>query len=134
MKYDPIYIFADRIFIEAIVLDAVEPSITLLVRFADKHGITSLKHLFCQPDQLSTLLMVDCEDADTVLSFIVGLMATNNLGCPEEINVEKLIGKPLTIAHKRLRIYHPLVQNSEEGQMEIDEDLYELDRIMPKLS
>ena len=132
MKYNPKYFFADAIFIESIVLDAHDAGVTLIARIADAKGLTAAKHLFCQADQLATLLMADTEDADTVLSYIVMLMEVDEIGSPAEIDVEEFIGRPLTIANKRLRLYHPLVQKVEDGPMEIDEELYEIDLVLPK--
>jgi hypothetical protein len=132
MKYNPKYFFADAIFIESITLDACDGGVTLLARIADAKGITSVKHLFCQTDQLATFLMTDSEDADTVLTYIVMLMEIDAEVGYGEIDVEELIGRPLTFADKRLRLYHPLIQKVEDGPMDIDEDLYEIDLILPK--
>ena len=131
MKYNPKYFFADSIFIEGITLDAHDSGVTLLARIADAKGITSVKHLFCQTDQLATFLMTDSEDADAVLTYIVMLMEIDAEFGYREIDVEVLIGRPLTISKFKLRLYHPLIQKVEDGLMEIDEDLYELDLILP---
>jgi hypothetical protein len=132
MKYKPKYFFANAIFIESIVLDAHSAGVTLIARIADAKGITAVKHLFCQADQLATLLMTDTEDADTVLSYIVMLMEVDEIGSPAEIDVEEFIGRPLAVADKRLRLYHPFIQKVEDGPMEIDPELYEIDLILPK--
>lgn len=134
MKYDPYYLFVERFFIESIVFDAFDPAMTLLVRFEERDGISAQKHIFCQPNQLGLLLMGDDDDATEVLNEMVELLSSDHIDCPEVVNVESLLGHPLTISDWRLRLYHPVVKYSDDGPDEIDLDLFELDRIMPKLS
>ena len=133
MKYEPYYLFVDRMFIESIVFDAFDSAMTLMVRFECKDGISSQKQVFCQSDELGQLLSSSDVDADTVLTRLVNVLS-GPMNCPEVLDVEYLIGRPLTISDWRLRLYHPLMQYSKDGPDEIDLDLFELDRIMPKLS
>ena len=134
MKYDPYYLFTERFFIESIVFDAFDPAMTLLVRFEEKNGISSQKHIFCQPNQLGKLLNGIDEEADRVLTRLVEILGSNRMSCPEVFDVEALLGHPLTISDWQVSLYHPIVENCVTGQDEIDFDLFELDRIMPKLS
>jgi hypothetical protein len=134
MKYEPYYLFSERFFIESIVFDAFDPAMTLLVRFEEKNGISSQKHVFCQPNQLGKLLNGIDEDADRVLTRLVELLSSDRIDCPEVLNVESLLGHPLTISDWRLELYHPIVENDITGADEIDFDLFELDKVLPKLS
>ena len=134
MKYDPDYLHTERLFIESIVFDAFDPAMTLLVRFEEKDGISSQKHIFCKPNQLAKLLMGNNENADRVLTQLVELLSSDHLECPEVLNVESLLGHPLTISDWRLELYHPIVENCVTGADEIDFDLFELDKITPRLS
>ena len=134
MKYEPYYLFVDRFFIESIVFDAFDPAMTLLVRIESKDGISSQKHIFCQPDELGKLLTGSNEDANTVLTRLVDILSSERMNCPEVLDVESLIGHPLTISEWQVSLYHPIVQYSEDGPDEIDFDLFELDQIMPKFS
>ncbi len=134
MKYEPYYLFTEHFFIESIVFDAFDPAMTLLVRMHEKNGISSQKHIFCQPNQLGQLLNGIDENAERVLTRLVEILGSDNMGCPEVLDVEALLGHPLTISDWRLELYHPIIENCITGQDEIDFDLFELDQIMPKLS
>ena len=134
MKYEPYYLFAERLYIESIVFDAFDPAMTLLVRLEEKNGISSQKHIFCQPDQLGQLLMKNDEDTEAVLTRLVELLGSDHIDCPEVLDVEALLGHPLTISDWRLQLYHPIIENDITGADEIDFDLFDLNRIMPKLS
>ena len=134
MKYDPYYFFSERFFIESIVFDAFDPAMTLLVRFEEKNGISSQKHIFCRPNQLGQLLMGDEENTDRVLTRLVELLSSDRIDCPEVLNVESLLGHPLTISDWRLELYHPIIENDITGADEIDFDLFELDKVLPKFS
>lgn len=134
MKYEPFYLFTERFYIESIVFDAFDPAMTLLVRFAEKNGISSQKHIFCQPDQLGQLLNETNEEADLVLTRLVEILGSNHMGCPEVLDVEALLGHPLTISEWRLEFYHPIVENHITGCDELDESLFVLDQVMPKLA
>ena len=127
MKYEPYYLYSERLFIESIVVDGFDPAMTLLVRFEEKNGISSQKHIFCQPDQLGHLLMGNDEDTERVLSRLVGLLSSDHIECPEVLDVEALLGHPLTISDWRLQLYHPITENCDTGADEIDFDLFCLD-------
>lgn len=133
MKYIPDYEFVDKLFVEQIVIDQTSESITLLARFLEQDGISSIKHLFCDTSELAKLLCENTQDAEKVLDNIVYLIGNDLLGDPEEIDLELLLGHPLTLSKYRIRVYHPLVENATEGPMIFDNGLYELDRIIPKL-
>lgn len=134
MKYEPYYLFSERIFIESIVFDAFDSAMTLLVRFEERNGISSLKHIFCRPNQLGKILMGNDDNVDRVLTRLVELLSSDHLNCPEVLDVESLLGHPLTISEWRLQLYHPIVENHITGADEIDFNLYELDKVLPILS
>lgn len=132
MKFKPKYQFIEKIHVEKIAMDDESEVLTLLVRIEAQNGISSLKHVFCGVDQFAQLLNEDSKDIDDVLDYMVFLMATDNIGNPEEIDVEALIGHPLCLSKYRLRMYNPMVQNAEDEPMQIDVNLFELDLILPK--
>ena len=134
MKYNPYYLFSERFFIESIVFDAFDPAMTLLVRFEEKNGISSQKHIFCRPNQLAQLLLKNDEHTDRVLTRLVELLSSDHIAYPEVLDVESLLGHPLTVSDWRLQLYHPVIENDITGADEIDFDLYDLDKVLPKLS
>ena len=133
MKYCPTYQFVNTMYVETIVLDCSE-GVTLLARFGKENGISSLKHVFCDTSELGKLLMEPGDETDMILEYIVFIIENDLLEDPEEIDVEFLLGGPITFSNYRLRVYNPLVESAIEGQLELNPDLFELDRIMPKLS
>lgn len=132
MKYFPDYHYVNQLFVEDMVIDEASASITLLARFPENGGISSVKHIFCDTSDLAKLLGQDTLEADLVLGHIVHLIELDKLGEPEEIDVEELLGHPLTLSKYILRMYHPLVENRTGGPMILDNGLYELDSILPK--
>jgi hypothetical protein len=132
MKYQPEYQFIDKMHVESIAIDQESEVLTLLVRLETRNGISSVKHVFCTSDQLGQLFTEDSEDIDEVLDYIVFLIETGRMRDPEEIDLEALIGHPLCLSKYRLRMYNPMVQNAEDEPMQIDENLFELDLILPK--
>ena len=132
MKFKPKYQFVEKIHVEKIVMYEESEILTLLVRIEEQNGISSLKHVFCSVDQFAQLLTEDNKDVDDVLDYMVFLMTTDNIGNPEEIDVEALIDHPLCLSKYKLRVYHPMVQNTEDEPMQIDLNLFELDLTLPK--
>lgn len=118
--------------VENIAFDNASSVLTLLVRLETRHGISAVKHLFCCSGQLAQLMTEDTKDVDDVLTYLVFLMATDNVGCPEDVDVEALIGHPLCLSKYCLRVYNPMVQNAEDEPMQLDTNLFELDLILPK--
>lgn len=134
MEYDPNYYFSERFFIESIVFDGFDPAMTLLVRFDEGDGISSQKHIFCQPNQLGKLLMGIDEKADRVLTRLVELLSFDKLECPEVLNVESLLGHPLTVSNWRVGLYHPIIKNDMTGADEIDFEIYDLYAVWSRIS
>ncbi|MCB9190301.1 MAG: hypothetical protein H6602_01360 [Flavobacteriales bacterium] len=132
MKYQPQYQFIDKMHVESIAMDQESEVLTLLVRLETKNGISSVKHVFCTSDQLGQLFTEDGKDIDEVLNYIVFLIETDRMRSPEEIDLEALIGHPLSLSKYRLRMYNPMVQNADDEPMQIDLNLFELDLILPK--
>ena len=101
----------------------------MLVRFGNEDGISSVKHLYCQADQLATLLMVDTEDAELVLECIAYVLSSDLEEDNQIIDVEEVLGRPLSILGMKLQVRHPLLKWSNEAMKRFQPNYYILDRI-----
>jgi hypothetical protein len=99
------------------------------VRFGDENGISSVKTLYCQADQLAALLMIETEDAELALSCVAHVLSTSGIDDTEEIEVEKLLGRPLAVLGMKLHVSHPLLRWSGESMRRFKPNYYVLNKI-----
>lgn len=103
--------------------------VTMLVRFGNENGISSVKYLYCQTDQLASLLMIDTEDAELILDCIAYVLSSDSIGDKEIIDVEEILGRPLAIIGMKLQVRHPLLKWSDESMKRFKPNYYVLDDV-----
>lgn len=99
------------------------------VRFGNEQGISSVKTLFCQSNQLATLLMTDTEDAELILECVVYVLSSDFEDDKQIIHVEEVLGRPLSIIGMKLQVRHPLLKWSDEAMKRFNPNYYILDGI-----
>lgn len=100
------------------------------VSFGQRLGVTSTKLLFCQTDQLGTMIMGSKEDGDVILSSLVEILSKDEIDGNECVNVEEVLGYPLLIQGRRVEVYHPFLKWSKASMHEFIPDFYILNSVI----
>lgn len=121
--------FVTSLYIQTIELNRDNAAVSMLVRFGNEHSISSVKHLYCKTDQLATLLMIDTEDAGLTLSYVAYVLSADLIDGQEIIDVEEILGRPLSIIGMKLQVRHPLLKWSDEAMKRFEPNYYVLDNV-----
>ncbi len=132
MKYTPNYQFTDNIHVDLIGMMQDSSMATLLMRIVDKNGISDQKHLFCEFDQLGSLLLHAGKPAEPILNALAQVLSKEKLEKEETVDIHDILNEPLNIENIRLRVYSPKMEISEGVWIDQDKDFLILDRIMPR--
>lgn len=124
------HIFVSQIFVHRIVLNANNARVTMEVSFGQRSGVTSPKLLFCQTDELGTMIMGSKEDGDVILSSLVEILSKDEIDGNECVNVEEVLGYPLLIQGRRIEVYHPFLKWTKVSMRKFIPDFYMLNSVI----
>ncbi|MCF8461406.1 MAG: hypothetical protein K9G46_11840 [Flavobacteriales bacterium] len=132
MSYTPNYQFINHIHVDLIGMTKDSTTATLLIRIVDKDGISDRHHLFCEFDQVGSLLLQAGSAADPVIDALAQILSKKQMDEEESIDIHDILGEPLDIQGKCLRVYVPKMEIGKNIWVDQDKDFLILDKILPR--
>lgn len=132
MSYTPNYLFINHIHVDLMGMTKDSNTATLLIRIVDENGISNRYHLFCEFDQIGSLLLQAGSFADPVIDALAQILSKEQMDEEESIDIHDLLGEPLDIQGKCLRVYTPKMEISKNVWVDQDKYFLILDKILPR--
>jgi len=130
MSYTPDYLFINHIHVDLIGMTKDSTTATLLIRKVDKNGISDQYHLFCEFDQVASLLLQAGSMADSIIDAIAQILSKEEMDEEESIDIHDVLGEPLTVEGRCLRVYVPKMEISKNVWVDQDKRFLILDKVL----